>query len=81
MESQDEGDSKAPSASTASSTCHKAGDQGNHTRSIVMTGEQNRVREESRTGTRKTVPKNGRARQTLPLKPATATAEAGQPHS
>ena len=45
-----EGDSKAPPASTASSTCLKAGARGKHTRSVVMTGEHNRGREESRTG-------------------------------
>ena len=56
-----EGDSKAPSASTASSTCRKAGAWGKHIPSVVTTGEHNRVRKESwtrttkesRTGTRK----------------------------
>ena len=44
-----EGDSKAPSVSTASSTCHKAGAQGKHTRNVVNdTGERKRRREESR---------------------------------
>ena len=48
-----EGDSKAPSASIASSTCRKAGARGKHTRNIVNgTGKRKRGREESRKGTR-----------------------------
>ena len=44
-----EGDSKAPSASIASSTCRKAGTRGKHTRNVVNdTGERKRGREESR---------------------------------
>ena len=50
---QDRGDSKAPSASIASSTCRKAGARGKHTRNVVNnTGERKRGREESRKGTR-----------------------------
>ena len=46
-----EGDSKAPSASIASSTCRKAGAQGKHTRSVVNdTGERKRGREEKSLG-------------------------------
>ena len=47
-----EGDSKAPSASIASSTCRRAGAQGKHTRNIVNdTGERKRGREETWKGT------------------------------
>ena len=44
-----EGDSKASSASIASSTCRKAGARGKHTRNVLTT--PGRGREESRTGT------------------------------
>ena len=42
-----EGDSKAPSASTASSTCRKAGARGKHTRNIVTTPGSVRGEEKS----------------------------------
>ena len=42
-----EGDSKAPSASTATSTCRKAGAQGKHTRNVVTTPGSVRGEEKS----------------------------------
>ena len=42
-----EGDSKAPSASIASSTCRKAGAQGKHTRNVVTTPGSVRGEEKS----------------------------------
>ena len=72
-----EGDSKAPSASRASSTCRKARARGKHTRNVVNnTGERKRGRVSE--GNKETVPKNGHARKTLHPMPATASAEAGQ---
>ena len=41
------GDSKAPSASIASSTCRKAGARGKHTRNVVMTPRSVRGEEKS----------------------------------
>ena len=74
-----EGDSKAPSASIASSTCRKAGARRKHTWNLVNdTRERKRGREVSE-GNQVTVMKNGQARMTLHPMPATASAEAGQP--
>ena len=74
-----EGDSKAPSASIASSTCRKAGAQGKHTRNVVNdTGERKRRREEPRKGTRQPSRRTDLPATLHPL-PATASAEAGQP--
>ena len=46
-----EGDSKAPSASIAASTCCKAGARGKHTQNVVTTPGSVRGEEKSRTGT------------------------------
>ena len=58
-----EGDSKAPSASIASSTCRKAGARGKHTRNVVTTLGSVRGEEKSLDRDKKTGPKNGTSLQ------------------
>ena len=83
MESQHwpEGDSKAPSASTATSTCRKAGARGKHTGNVVTTPGSVRGEEKSLEQAPSNRPVERMGPKTLPHLPATARAEAGQPQS
>ena len=76
-----EGDSKAPSASTATSTCRRAGARGKHAGNVVTTPGSVRGEEKSLEQAPGNRPEERMGPKTLPHLSATARAEAGQPQS
>ena len=74
-----EDDSKAPSASTASSTCRKAGARGKYTRNVVTTPGSVRGEEKSLDREQGNRPEERTCLQDSASNATTASAEAGQP--